>query len=236
VKIRHPFWIRLAAFIAAWVVRIWVSTLGLRKIIVDGMPHPVDPKKQRFIFAAWHDTVFSMASIKIPADVLISRHADGELIAQACGFLGIGVVRGSTTRGGAEALLELARSTRPRHMLITPDGPRGPRHQLQPGIAALASRTGLPIVLIAIAYVRPWRLSSWDRTVVPRPWSLARVLVSESIHVPPLSSRADLELYRSRIERRFLDLTELAECWAESGRRPALTELAPVSEFRRKCA
>ncbi len=239
MKIRHPFLIRLSAFVLAWVMRLWVGTLRLRKIAVDGLPHPIHPSRRRFIFAVWHDSVISMASVRLPADVLISRHADGELIAQTCGFLNVGVVRGSTTRGGATAILRLASSKRPRHILITPDGPQGPRHRLQAGIVALASRTGLPIVLVAIGFARAWRLRSWDRTVLPFPWSLAHAIASEAIAIPSGLSREELDDYRSRIERRFLHLTELAQRWADSGRRPSASELAPPADLRLelpKCA
>src|SRR5262249_48766381 len=116
----------------------------------------------------------------------------------------------------------------------TPDGPRGPRCCLKPGVVALSSKTAFPIILVAIGFARPWRLRSWDQTILPRPWSVMHVVASEPIRGPRRASRPELELYRSRIERRFLHLTELAEGWARSGRRPTQQDLARelVSELR----
>jgi lysophospholipid acyltransferase (LPLAT)-like uncharacterized protein len=181
----------------------------------------------------------SLLQIKSPFDVLVSQHADGEIIAQTCRFLNIGVVRGSTTRGGMTGALKIARSRVKRHVLITPDGPRGPRQRMQMGTIALASMTGLPIVLIGMGNSAACRLKSWDRLILPCPGSLTCAALSEPIQVPPGLSRSQLEEHRSRIERRFLHLTELAERWAESGIKPSpsdLRGLAEVASDQRMCA
>lgn len=239
MKVRNPRWIRLAAFVLSWVVRLWIGSLRSRQVSADGRRHPLDPRAGRCIYVAWHDSILGLLSIRTPIDVLISQHADGELIAQTCGFLNIGVVRGSTTRGGAQAGLQIVRSRARRHLLITPDGPRGPRHQLQMGALALASMTGMPLVLVAIGHPFAWPLKSWDRLNLPCPWSMILGVLSEPIHIPPRLSRAELELYRGRIERRFLHLTELAVRWAQTGRRPEAFELTEPSTSDvgpRKCA
>ncbi len=184
------------------------------QIAADGRRHPVDPHDERCIYAVWHGSTLSLLAVKSPMDVLVSQHADGELIAQTCRFLNVGVVRGSTTRGGMAAALAIARSRATRHVLITPDGPRGPRHRLQLGTVGLASMTRLPIVLIAIGNSAARRLKSWDRLSLPCPGSVTCAVLSEPIEVPPGLSRPQLEQHRGRIERRFLHLTELAERWA----------------------
>ena len=116
--------------------------------------------------------------------VLISEHADGQMIAEACRHLGFRVVRGSATRGGVEAVRQMVRRSRSAHLAITPDGPRGPRRQVQPGVVYLAAPTGLPIVPFGIAFERAWRMNSWDRFAVPWPWSGAVCVTAEPIHVP----------------------------------------------------
>ena len=85
----------------------------------------------------------------------------------------IGVIRGSTTRGGSAALLGLIRRAGGSHVVLTPDGPTGPRRRLKPGAIALASMTGMPIVPIGIACPTAWRAGSWDRMMVPLPWATA---------------------------------------------------------------
>jgi lysophospholipid acyltransferase (LPLAT)-like uncharacterized protein len=103
------------------------------------------------------------------------------------------------------------------HLAITPDGPRGPRRQVQPGVVYLAARLGLPIVPFGVGYDRPWRAKSWDRFAVPRPASRAVLLTDQSISVPPDTGSTMLEDYRLRVESTLLRLTGVAEVWAERG-------------------
>ena len=234
MKIRKRRHIRLLAFLLAWVVRLWTGSLRPRQMSAGGMIHPADPKKRRCIYAVWHESFLGLLSFRTAIDVLISHHADGELIAQTCGFLNLGVVRGSTTRGGMAGLLELTRGQRARHILITPDGPRGPRQVLQSGVVALASMTGLPIVLVGIGYGRSWRMRSWDQMAVPVPGTRIHGVLSEPIFVPAQLSRQELEENRSRIERKFVQLTELAVRWARTGRKPARQEPEASSECHPK--
>src|SRR5262249_4274112 len=115
--------------------------------------HPdVDPwapgQTKRFIYSFWHETILLPAYryARTPTKVLISEHADGELIAQACRHLGLGVVRGSTTRGGVKAVREVLELGGTKNVVVTPDGPRGPRRQVQPGLGYLAARTRPPVL------------------------------------------------------------------------------------------
>src|SRR5262249_25844491 len=153
------------------------------------------------------------------ACTLISKSADGELIARVCLHLGVKAVRGSASSGGAEGLLGLWQHSSRRHVVLTPDGPRGPRRRVKAGVIYRASRTGLPILPCGVAFARPWRLPSWDRFALPRPWSTGYAVVSPPIHVPGRLDRADLERYRRLVEERLLWATQAAERWAELGTR-----------------
>jgi lysophospholipid acyltransferase (LPLAT)-like uncharacterized protein len=143
--------------------------------------------------------------------VLISQHADGQLIAEVCRHLGFRTVRGSTTRHGVEALRQMLKAARRAHLGITPDGPRGPRRQVQPGLVYVAAKTGLPIVPAGFAYDRPWRARSWDRFAMPRPWSRATCVTADPITVPAELTREGLEEYRRRVEEALLSATDAAE-------------------------
>jgi len=147
--------------------------------------------------------------------ILISQHADGQLIAEVCENLGFRTVRGSTTRGGADAIRHMMRLS--AHLAITPDGPRGPRRKTQQGLTYLAARTGLPIVPVGIAFRRPWRMSSWDRFALPKPWSLGVCVTDDPIEVPADADRELLVAYTDRVESELQRLTGIAEHWAESG-------------------
>ncbi len=118
--------------------------------------------------------------------MLLSRHRDAEILSYAAHHMGFEFVRGSTNRGGVAALRELLAKSRSMHLTITPDGPRGPRRRLAPGCVYLASKLGLPLVVMGFGYDRPWRVrSAWDQFAMPRPGSRARAVVSGEIFIPP---------------------------------------------------
>jgi lysophospholipid acyltransferase (LPLAT)-like uncharacterized protein len=173
MKLRNPTLIRLVAFLASVLIRGWMSTLRLRLVFQDGRVHPTDPRVERFIYAFWHESLLAPTVRRTRVHILISQHADGEFIAQVCRFLGYGVVRGSSTRGGSLALLELMDRCTRSHLAVTPDGPRGPRRQVKVGIVYLASRTGMAIVPVGVGYTRAWRFgcrpastaTAWSATV-----------------------------------------------------------------------
>jgi lysophospholipid acyltransferase (LPLAT)-like uncharacterized protein len=141
------------------------------------------------------------------------------------------VVRGSTTRGGVKVVRQML-GLRDTHLAITPDGPRGPRRRVQPGLIYLSSRLGLPIVPTGFAYQRPWRLKSWDRFAVPRPFTRARCVTGDPVLVPADAERDLLEHYRVYVEQQLLAVSEQAEHWAEAGIRPVRRALPPVARHR----
>jgi lysophospholipid acyltransferase (LPLAT)-like uncharacterized protein len=234
MKLRNPTLIRLLALVAALAVRAWMSTLRVRLVFQDGRVHPTDPRKERYIYAFWHESLLAPTVRKTRIHLLISQHADGEFIAQVCRFLGYGVVRGSSTRGGSLALFDLIGRCARSHLGVTPDGPRGPRRQLKVGIIYLASRTGLPIVPVGVGYTRAWRARSWDRFALPRPYSTMLGVLGEPIAVPPQLDRASLEQYRRLVEGRCRAVTAAAEAWADRLR--GIPPGQPPTEARKACA
>src|SRR5205807_9175779 len=140
----------------------------------------------------WHEALVLMTAFRAPAHILASLHADGELFTRVARQLRVGVIRGSTTRGGSAALLGLIRRTGGTNIVLTPDGPRGPRRQLKPGAVALASMTGMQIVPIGIACPAAWRARSWDRMMVPPPWATAYYVSGPAIRVPDRLDRGGL--------------------------------------------
>src|SRR5262245_26969742 len=202
------------------LARAWHLTVRPVVMSLDGRHHPPDPNRERYIYAVWHDSILSLMYLRTKIDVMISHHADGELVTQACRYLDVGVVRGSSTRGGTAALMEMIERSADRHLLVTPDGPRGPRHVVRPGLVYLASVTGLPIVLLAVGYSRTWRLKTWDRMAIPCPGSTTYGVVSEPIGVPAGLKHDEIGEWCSRIEERFVRLTASAQHWADAGCRP----------------
>ena len=214
MKIRHPLLIKAMGFAIGWLVRLWIGTLRYR---YRPMAANLDPNQLnfhgRYLYAFWHENILVPAYHYGRRDihVLISEHADGQLIAEACRHLGFRVVRGSATRGGARAVRQMARHSRSAHLAITPDGPRGPRRQVQMGVVYLAALTGLPIVPFGIAFESAWRMRSWDRFAVPRPWSGAVCVTAEPVSVPQDIRKDQLEAYRRRVQEAMDTVSEAAE-------------------------
>jgi len=132
--------------------------------------------------------------------VLISTHDDGEIIARICESLGCRTVRGSSSRGGARALLELVRELEAGYEIaVTPDGPRGPRRVFAAGAAVAAMRASVPIIAFGATVDRAWQLRSWDRFVIPKPFARVTIGYSELARVRSTSPR-DAEAEVGRFE------------------------------------
>ena len=222
MKIRNRHLVRAAGRVGAGIAQLLVRSLSVRV-------HCVGPDvglgrfalSDRFIYAIWHENLLLPAARFGAPDlaVLISAHADGQILGGLITAMGMEMVVGSTTRGGVEAVRNLLRpDVRWRNLAVTPDGPRGPRRVVQSGIIYVASRTGMKIVPLGVGYHRPWRLRSWDRFAVPRPFSRGRILVGEPISVPPHLRSAGLEEYRVGVQAEMDRLNDLAERWAATGR------------------
>jgi len=132
-------------------------------------------QSQHFLLGFWHARMLMMpyAFRGWQGYMLISDHRDGGFIADTMRLIGIRTIRGSSTCGGARALLQMIRKVRTEHcdLGITPDGPKGPREKVQPGTVRLAVKTGLPILPVCYAANHQWRIRSWDRFYVPKPFS-----------------------------------------------------------------
>lgn len=205
--------------------RAWMGTLDYQASLYDQASDPVHPSFQGpAIFLFWHEYIPFLFYLRGHCNIamLVSRHQDAELLSFAARHMGFEVVRGSTNRGGAVALRAmLDRSRRQMNLAITPDGPLGPRRKLASGPIFLSSRLGIPLVAVGLGYDRPWRLNTWDRFAIPRPWSRARCVASPPLQIPPDLSRQGLEHYRVRVGELLNHLSEDAEQWAQSGLRRA---------------
>lgn len=184
---------------------------------VRGEPHvaPLFAAGQPIIAAFWHSRLL-MAPLgwrhARKPKVLISTHRDGELIARTVRHLGIDTVRGSTTRGGGIALRALLKALEAgESVAITPDGPRGPRMRVQPGVIALAALSGAPIVPATYAVTHCRFLDSWDRFVLALPFGRGVYLWGEPLRVPRDAGARAREAARHELERRLNALTAEAD-------------------------
>jgi hypothetical protein len=166
------------------------------------------------ILAFWH-----AQQLMIPAGyrgtgahVLISEHGDGEIIARIIARFGHQAVRGSSTRGGASALRALIKLGRAgQDLVVTPDGPKGPRQVAKLGVVQLAKATGLPIVPVAFACSSKHLFSSWDHFMIPYPFSRGLYIYGKSISVSREEDDLALEAHRLALETELNRLTDEAE-------------------------
>jgi lysophospholipid acyltransferase (LPLAT)-like uncharacterized protein len=202
-------------------IRVWMGTLDYRAAFYDRSLDPVLGVDTPRIYVFWHENILTPLYVRghCHLAMLLSQHRDAEILAHVAQRLGFDCVRGSTYRGGAKAIWELWDRSRRQHLTITPDGPRGPRRQMAMGPIFLASRLGLPLVAMGFGYDRPWRMNSWDRFAVPRPFSRARAIIGPPMLLPSNLDREGMERSRDRAERLLNDLTNEAEAWATAGTR-----------------
>ena len=207
----------LAPAATAAIVRSLGATLRIRAVGVDALA-PRWRAGQPLIYAVWHGRIVMMPWLNAwlrrtrgarRAAVLASRSRDGEIVSRYVARFGLATIRGSSSRGGAGALRQLVATVRAgEDVAVVPDGPRGPRRQLQPGVVTLAALTGAPIVPLAFAARPAHRLASWDEQLVPWPFARSVLVFGETIAVP---RDADRERAVKEVERALNDTTADAD-------------------------
>jgi len=217
--LKSPFVVNFAGHMATTVVRAWMRTVDCRAVFYDRSIDPALGFDRSRIYVFWHENIVLPLYVRGHCNLamLLSQHGDADVLARVANNFGFDCVRGSTYRGAARAIRELAERSQRQHLTITPDGPRGPRHQMSQGPIYLASRLQLPLVVMGFGYDRPWRAKSWDRFAVPRPFSRARAIIGPPMMLPLDLDRGGLEHCRLRAERLLNCLTAEAEAWATAG-------------------
>jgi len=170
-------------------------------------PHRKGTEK-KYIYAFWHSrilmSVYFFRNRNI--QVLISRHRDGEFIDRVISHYGFGSVRGSTTTGGPAALRQMAEALeKGLDVAITPDGPRGPKQTVQPGVIQLAQLSNTAIAPFSFDCSRKWVIKSWDNFIIPKPWSRGVFVWGEPVSV----SRADEKVIKN-LEQELNRITQIA--------------------------
>jgi lysophospholipid acyltransferase (LPLAT)-like uncharacterized protein len=196
-----------------WLLQAWVRTLRYEVTDRAGVVHK--PVEQNFIGCLWHNRLLIFPYIlqrftpQRQGAALISASRDGELLADAIHRFGFGVVRGSSSRMGASALLQLTEILAGGcDVVITPDGPRGPVYQLGPGLVFLAQKTGAAVLPMNVEYSSCWRIRNWDRFIIPKPFSKVRVTFADPYHVAPTNTPEEFEAERLRLQEQMMSLVE----------------------------
>ncbi|MBI4589030.1 MAG: lysophospholipid acyltransferase family protein [Candidatus Rokubacteria bacterium] len=197
-----------------WAVRTLARTLRLR-VVDEEYARPFWERRAPLIYTVWHGRILMLPPLYGRAHavhVMASRSRDGELVTRFVGRFGFKPVRGSTTRGGAEALRRLSKLLRQgREVAVIPDGPQGPRGVVQPGVIALARITGAPIIPLTFSAHPAWRLGSWDEFLIPKPFARGVVCFARPLAVPRDADRSRQEALRKELEATLAQLTWRAD-------------------------
>lgn len=225
----------------SFTAALWVlfRTLRIRVLTTTPGTSPYDTTcTERYLYSVWHD------SMVLPVfggrhwctTALTSQHRDGSFVASVLRLRNIPAVRGSTNRIGTGAVRTLLDTVDSRHLVITPDGPRGPNRQMSGGIVYLASRTGRAVVPSGFACSRYWRWKgSWSDLILPKPFSTLVLVAGAPIYVPRDITTADLEPYVAKIQAAMDDLEGVAQAELD-GRAtipfPAASQTPPTTTSR----
>ncbi|MCE9529901.1 MAG: lysophospholipid acyltransferase family protein [Planctomycetes bacterium] len=220
MKIRNPFLMKFGSWVGTRIIRTIGRSMRYKSTYIDENWIPDSTTlSRRAIFLFWHEYMVLPAYRYASDDVhvLVSSHNDGQLIGGMIKRLGLRTVVGSSSRKGTEALRQMLKISRESHIVITPDGPRGPRREVKAGAIFLAAKTGLPIIPVGIGYSRARRLKTWDKLAIPKLFSKGRVVNAPAVYIPRDVTIETLEPYRQKIESQMLALTTIAERWAGTG-------------------
>jgi lysophospholipid acyltransferase (LPLAT)-like uncharacterized protein len=168
------------------------------------------------IYAFWHDRIFTSTWFfrNRGIAVITSQSKDGEYIARFIQRLGYGAIRGSSTRGGVGALVEMIKAMRAGiPTAFTVDGPKGPRYEAKPGAVLLAKKTGNPVMPFVIECGRFWTAGSWDRLQIPMPFTQAKLMIGQPIYVAPHADGDEIERKRLELQLSLDAMVSAGETW-----------------------
>jgi lysophospholipid acyltransferase (LPLAT)-like uncharacterized protein len=196
------------------LLQIWARTLRFE--IDDRAGVIGTPPNERYIGALWHNRLLLFPFVLkryLPerrGAALISASRDGALLADLVERFGYEVIRGSSSRQGASAIRQLADVIASgKDVVITPDGPRGPAYELGQGIVYLAQQSRAAVVPVNFEYASCWRLKSWDRFILPKPFSKVRVTFGQTHRVAQTSTEEEFERERVRLQEAMMQLVEM---------------------------
>jgi len=220
LKIRSPLLTVLSATIFTVVIWLLFRTLRLDIRVETPGTNPYDKlTRERFFYCVWHDSavISAFGGKQHHMAALTSQHADGSFVAHVVRLIGMPAIRGSTNRIRPGAIRQLIRTIEDKHIVVTPDGPRGPRRQMSIGIGFLASHTGRAVVPTAFSCSRCWKIKgSWTDLVIPKPFAKVFLLAGDPIKVPPALERNELQRYATLLQADMDRLNDEAERLAAS--------------------
>jgi lysophospholipid acyltransferase (LPLAT)-like uncharacterized protein len=212
----YTLWQRFLLWLITWagvlVVRLIGPTLRFSASFEDGAPPTLETRP--IVYAFWHSCIFPSMYLwrNLQIRVMSSDSFDGEWMGRIMREFGFVKVRGSKSRGAVRALLGMRRELEQGWTVaFTIDGPRGPRFVAKPGPVLLARATGVPMAVFHIALEKAWILNTWDRSMIPKPFSRALMRVSRKIPVPADADDSQKERLHAELQSALERVREFAE-------------------------
>jgi lysophospholipid acyltransferase (LPLAT)-like uncharacterized protein len=215
-SLKKKFVASFGPWFAYRVIKILGRTMRFEEVNSE-LLNPFLESGSPLIGAFWHGRLLMMPWAYMnkkgrKLGFLVSPHRDGQIVGKALEHFGFRPILGSTKRGGSAALMEMGQVIREGYdVAIVPDGPRGPRCQAQFGVIELARRTGRPVIPLTFSASKKKIFGTWDRFLLPYPFSKGVFVWGEPIYVDPHADRAHIEEKRRFLERRLNELTEQAD-------------------------
>lgn len=215
MRIKNPKTITAVTWVVTQVLRVVYWTCKTSIIEKENSEHPYkETDDRRYLYCVWHDHAAMSSFISQPqnASALTSRHTDGTYIANLLRFRNIKAIRGSSNRGGALALRQLMKEAEKHHVVITPDGPQGPRRKIKHGILFLASHSGRTIIPTTFACSRYWLVKAkWTDMMVPKPFAKIICFAGTPISIPENVTEEQREYFEQEITSQMHQLEREAE-------------------------
>jgi hypothetical protein len=199
----------LALFLVPFVASIFIRLIYLTNKKIFHVPKIVGDEPA--IFACWHGELLMLPYLyfyyrKTPhAKVLISSHFDGMLISKTIKYFGLDTISGSTNRNATRVLMQGIRTLKEGYDIgITPDGPKGPRHEVADGVVVMAQKTGAKVVLVRIIPTKYWQLRSWDKFIIPKPFGTLNYYTTAPLELASLEMQEARDLIKNELQKHEL--------------------------------
>ena len=210
--LRQRIVLRIIIWLGYWVIRLIGPTLRVCISCEDGAQQTLEQRP--LIVSFWHSCMIPATYIcrNLGVRVMSSNSYDGEYMGRIIHKFGFVAVKGSSSRNAVRALLGLRRAlVEGWTVAFTLDGPRGPRRKVKPGPVALARSSGVPLSMFHAAVERAWVLNSWDRMMIPVPFSRVLVRFGKLIHVPEAATDEEVERYTAELQASLDRVCQFAE-------------------------
>ena len=217
-SVKERWSIRAAAWVFFVLIKLIGKTVRFETVGAENL-EAVEAAGKIPLYTVWHDRIFlgTFYLQKRRIVVITSQSFDGEYIARFLTRFGFGTVRGSSTRGGTGALIEMIRLVKKGlPTAFTIDGPKGPRYVAKSGACLLAKKTGNPMLPFLVEAGRFWTIKSWDKLQIPKPFTRARFFFAAPVYVSPDAGDEEIERKREELQAALDTLVEEGKRWRES--------------------